>query len=342
MKFTRTKVLSFVNNKGGVGKTTLAFNVAAKFAEKGYKTVLIDLDAQCNLTRLAVGDGYVEAAIYGDHEHSVSTIYDVLKGVIQGGSDVNLDIPFSKVGSLNDNLLLLYGDMKISQYENLLPIAFNAAAGANPLGFFQTSAIQRYLRQKGMKDQIDIFVIDTSPSLNALNQAICLTTDYFVVPVMPDAFSLQGIENLGRTYEDWKEKWKLTAGAIADKGGIDVQNFLRGEGMFIGYILNSYNVYGEQPIKDHRKWIEKIPGQVKEFLSERHSRNGLVTESYTNSLEDIQDFGRLPSYTHATGQAIFDIDPKIVTEPGSKENIAKAAQEFDELADKIIAIMKEY
>ena len=54
MKFTRTKKLVFVNNKGGVGKTTLAFNTAVSLAKMGYKTVLVDLDPQCNLTRIAL------------------------------------------------------------------------------------------------------------------------------------------------------------------------------------------------------------------------------------------------------------------------------------------------
>ena len=49
MKFPRSKKIIFVNNKGGVGKTTLAFNCGVAFAEKGYKTVLVDLDPQCNL-----------------------------------------------------------------------------------------------------------------------------------------------------------------------------------------------------------------------------------------------------------------------------------------------------
>ena len=50
MKFTRSKKLVFFNNKGGVGKTTLAYNAAVEFAEMGYKTVLVDL--VCNVTFL--------------------------------------------------------------------------------------------------------------------------------------------------------------------------------------------------------------------------------------------------------------------------------------------------
>ncbi|PJE74130.1 MAG: hypothetical protein COV02_00075 [Candidatus Terrybacteria bacterium CG10_big_fil_rev_8_21_14_0_10_41_10] len=56
MKFTRTKKLVYFNNKGGVGKTTLAYNTAVKFAEMGYKTVLVDLDPRCNLSRISLGN----------------------------------------------------------------------------------------------------------------------------------------------------------------------------------------------------------------------------------------------------------------------------------------------
>ena len=54
----------FFTGKGGVGKTTLAFNCAVEFAEKGYRTVLVDLDAQCNLTRLALGNEYYENTLF--------------------------------------------------------------------------------------------------------------------------------------------------------------------------------------------------------------------------------------------------------------------------------------
>lgn len=339
MKFARSKKLVFFNNKGGVGKTTLAYNTAVEFANKGYKTVLIDLDPQCNLTRLALGEEYYENTIFSEMSR---TVYDVLRGVVEGGSDINTSAQFEQAKGAPDNLYLLRGDMRLSEYENILSTGYNAAAAGDQIGYFQTSAIDRFLREKGMSDEVDIFVIDTSPTLGLLNRVILLGSDYFVVPLMPDALSLQGIENLGIILEKWKQNWRNTGKALS--GEVQNQFVLNGEGLFIGYILNSYNVYGQKPIKDHRKWIDQIPGRVKDYLSERHCRNGLVAMSSQNSLCDIQDYGRLPAITHEKGVAIFDIDPAQADamQPGSRDNIEKAKQEFDALSDAILNILEKY
>jgi len=91
-----------------------------------------------------------------------------------------------------------------------LATAYVQAAAGQQLGYFQTSAIDRFLREKGLNEEVDIFIIDTSPSLSLLNRIIFLGSDYFVVPLTPDAFSVQGIENLGNVFETWKNNWKTT------------------------------------------------------------------------------------------------------------------------------------
>jgi len=140
MKFLRSKKLIFVNNKGGVGKTTLAFNCAVLFAKQGYKTALIDLDPQCNLSRLAIGEEYYTKNLFSETE---KTIYDVLRGVIEGGSDINLAVQFILVKA-DQNLFLLKGDINLSVYEGLLSTAYGQAASGQPIGYFQTSAIDRF------------------------------------------------------------------------------------------------------------------------------------------------------------------------------------------------------
>jgi chromosome partitioning protein len=341
MKFTRSKILTFLNNKSGVGKTTLAYNCAVEFALKGYKTVLIDLDPQCNLSRLALGDDYYANTLFNQDS---KTVFDVIKGVVEGGSDVDLSIGFEPVKLGDGNLSLLRGSIRMSEYENLLSSAYNQATSGEKIGYYSTSAINRYLNDKALSEQVDIFVIDSSPTMGLLNRVILLGTDYFVVPVMPDAFSLQGTEHLGLSLETWKRNWRDTGRVLSKSSNIESRFVLDGEGLFIGYILNSYNVYGKQPIKDHRKWIEQIPGRVKEYLSEKHSRNGLVAASHLSSLQDIQDYGRIPALCQETSDAIFTIDPKKVesNQIGTLENIEKAKEEFDKLSDNILRILTDY
>jgi cellulose biosynthesis protein BcsQ len=83
----------------------------------------------------------------------------------------------------------------LSEYETNLPASYGEAAQGSERGFFVTSAIDRFLTEKGLSEEIDLFIIDTSPNLNFLNRIIFLGSDYFITPMMPDAFSVQGIEN---------------------------------------------------------------------------------------------------------------------------------------------------
>ena len=121
-------------------------------------------------------------------------------------------------------------------------------------------------------------------------------------------------------------------------------NILKIKLLFIGYIVNSYNVYGKQPIKDHRRWIEEIPDKVKRFLSEKHGRNGLVEKSWKNPLSVIQDYGRIPAKCQEIGVAIFDLDPNLIEEhhEGTLENIEKSKTEFANLSASIIEILQSY
>ncbi len=160
--------------------------------------------------------------------------------------------------------------------------------------------------------------------------------------MMPDAFSVQGIENLGVIFEKWKQNWKVTGKALS--GNTEGKFVLSGDGLFIGYVVNSYHVYGKQPITDHRRWIEEIPKKVKQFLSEKHGRNGLVEKSWKKPLAEIQDYGRIPAKCQEVGVAIFDLDPSLIQEVhvGTKANIEKAKEEFATLAKEILDILTVY
>ncbi len=334
MKFTRTKKLVFFNNKWWVGKTTIAYNTAVKFAEQWYKTVLVDLDAQCNLSRLALWEGFDDNLFTKE-----DNIFWVLKWIIQWWGDIDTHI---KPTFIDTNLSILPGSLNLSRYENLLITAYNQAAAWEQIGYFQTSAISRYLSQLWLEDDIDIFIIDISPSLWLLNRVVLLWADYFITPLMPDAFSLQWVENLWTTLEEWKKNWKNTGKALATS--IPNEQVLNWESLFIWYIINSYNQYSKKPIKSHDEWIKKIPWAIKEYISERHCKNWLVEKSRKNSLINIKDYGELSSDSHIRSKAIFNLIPwqDFQKVQWTVENLELAKIQFETLYKNIEEILIKY
>ncbi len=333
MKFTRTKKLTFFSNKGGVGKTTLSYNLAVKFAKNGFKTVLIDLDPQANLSELALGNLF-EKNLFSDSQNSIS---DVIKDLVSATGDVNFNVDL--LDTNYENLQILPGSLKLSLFEEVLSANFTLAMSGQFSGYTITSAIKRFLEYKGLNEEIDLFMIDTSPSLGFLNKVILLDTDYFVTPLRPDNFSLMGIENIGKMLETWKDQWKFTAKALSRE--VPSNRVLSGEGLFIGYIVNSYNQYNKTPIKTHSKWIDRIKPSVKEYLSYKHCRNGLVESTYKDPLAIIKDYGQLPSQSQSSNKALFDFNKDDFPQ-GTVENIDKSFEELDELYFNVLRNLENY
>lgn len=339
MKFSRPKKLVFCNNKGGVGKTTLSFYCAVDFARKGYKTALIDLDPQCNLTLQALGHTFYEKNLFSGE---TKTIYDVLKTKMEGSGDINASI---KPTHIRGNLFVLPGDIQLSLYENLLLSGYNDATAGNLRGYSDTSAIDRYLNEIGASESIDIFVIDTSPSLGVLNRVIFLGAEYFIVPITPDSYSVQGVKNLGVIFEKWKKNWKNTAQAAAVAAQTPANHVLRGDALFIGYIINSFNVYSRRVVRRQEDWLAKIPEEVKIFLSEKHGRNGLVEQSWKTAIGSMQDYGQLTAISMENHLAVQEFEVGKVQElnlRGTKELQKKATQEINKLSENIIKVFENF
>lgn len=155
------KVLSISNQKGGVGKTTTTGALSAALTKKGYRVLAIDLDPQGNLT----------FSIKGDSELSAS-IYDVLKGEVRP-------------------------QHAIQRLECCDLIASSILLSGTELDFTETGR-EFLLRDaiEPLKVYYDFIIIDTPPNLGILTINAFSASDYIVVPVLSDIFSLQGLAQL--------------------------------------------------------------------------------------------------------------------------------------------------
>lgn len=120
------KTVAFFNHKGGVGKTTLLFNVGLALARRGETVLFIDADAQANLTSAAIREEEFEKILDLN-----STIYGCLLPVINGIGDV---IPIAPV-KLRDNAYILPGDIRLSAFEEILPTAWVESLAGQYRGF---------------------------------------------------------------------------------------------------------------------------------------------------------------------------------------------------------------
>jgi hypothetical protein len=152
------------------------------------------------------------------------------------------------------------------------------------------------------------------------------------------------LKTSGTTFESWKDNWKKTAKVLAKDKGISHDKVLDGEGLFIGYIINSYNQYSQKPIKRNEEWIETIPGFVRRFLSEKHCRNGLVEKSCRKPLALVKDFGQLSPLSQQLNKAIFNLDPIIdgFDVKGTKDILEQSKVQFADLANEIVEILNKY
>ena len=219
------KIISVINYKGGVGKTTLTANLAAELANRGKRILAVDMDAQCSLTFSFVTPDYWESELGGgDGEQDDRTIKRWFEGIVDDEGEVTaldeLVLKDLKAGGhlgdkggclhlIPSHLGLINIDLELAYLLSGVPPTRLARRRARVFGQLR-SHLNAYATDAGY----DYVLIDCPPNFNIVTKNAIVASDQIVIPARPDYLSTLGIDYLLRSLRTLVEEFNADSPSV--------------------------------------------------------------------------------------------------------------------------------
>jgi chromosome partitioning protein len=246
-------VLTFFNNKGGVGKTSLAYHLAWMFSEMGKRVVAVDLDPQANLTSAFLPEEELELLWDNDKDSKgANTIYECVRPLTEVG-----DIQRPHVKRISDRLYLIPGDLGLASFEDFLSQEWpNALDSKAPFRAFRIlTAFWQVSQMAAQEHGATLILADVGPNLGAINRSALIASENVVIPLAADLFSLQGLRNLGPTLRSWRFDWRKRVDNWTSPSFALPPGSMRP----VGYVVQQHTERLSRPVKAYDKWAARIP-----------------------------------------------------------------------------------
>lgn len=319
------KTVAFFNNKGGVGKTSLVYHLAWMFGELGLSVLAVDLDPQANLTSMFLPDSRLEE-LWPPGKHR-QTIQGVIDPMIRGIGDIQP----AHIEDITPRIGLLVGDLALSGFEDKLSWAWPSCLDRDESAFRITTAFYRAAAVAAQARRSDIVLFDVGPNLGAINRSVLIGSEAVVIPLAPDLFSLQGLQNLGPQLRQWRSDWKdrqeknpepellLPSGTIAP----------------IGYVLMQHAVRADRPVKAYQRWMERIPGEYRQSVLGEPIGNRTDVSQDPYCLALIKHYRSLMPMAMEARKPIFHLKPADGAIGAHVQAVSDSRHDFEALARRI-------
>lgn len=246
------QIISVINYKGGVGKTTVTANLAGELAYRGKKVLLMDMDAQASLTFSFVTPDY-----WDDNLEESKTIKNWFDCISEGISTTPLSDLITHPTKIN-NFLRRKGNGGvvdlISSHLGLINVDLELATllgGAN-----MTQTKKNYIKVHGkLRSEIqsvatgeyDVVLIDCPPNFNIVTKNALIASDKILIPAKPDYLSTLGIDYLHRSVENLIGEFNEYAALDSETEEVSPE--------FLGVVFTMIQIYGGEPISAQRQYI---------------------------------------------------------------------------------------
>ena len=327
----RVPVITFFNNKGGVGKTSLVYHLAWMMALQGKCVVACDLDPQANLTSAFLSeDDLIAQEEERESSDARHTLYQCIKPLTQVG-----DLQAPVLNRIQENLALIQGDIALSSFEDQLSEQWpKAADSGDPYRPFRVLTAFWQVMQLGARNfHADVILVDVGPNLGAINRSVLIASDYLIVPLGADLFSLQGLRNLGPTLIRWRKDWK-TRLANWPRPGFELP---KGDTKPLGYVLQQHSLHLGRPVRAYDKWINRMPVEYASSLLEKNPVDpALKPENDPDCLATLKHYRSLIPIAQERRKPIFELTVADGAIGSHYHAVREAYKDFEKLSQKIL------
>jgi chromosome partitioning protein len=231
-------IITVFNNKGGVGKTVLAWNIADALARQGKKILLVDFDPQCNLSLAVLGEEKFVGYLPDQNLPYGTTIRAFLQRFIQ--TTPGEEIYLHKGDRTHENVELIAGDFWLNVYADSLNVGGDLLTRT---GLAKYVVLRRIIAaaEKKTGHEYDFVFVDLPPSFGSLVRAALYSSTHFIVPCTSDSFSAYCVGLIGEMIpsflRDWQtglERFRRTNPNFGDFDEL-------GRPAFAGWIFNGFD-----------------------------------------------------------------------------------------------------
>ncbi|MCR4314794.1 MAG: AAA family ATPase [Planctomycetes bacterium] len=319
-------VIAFFNNKGGVGKTSMVYHLSWMFADRGLRIVAADIDPQCNLSAAFLDEERLLQVNPPGGDHAL-TIFGSVQPLRRGTGD----IADPHVEIISDRLGLIVGDMSLSTFEDQLSEVWPKCMDRDERAFRTTSSFFRLTQNAALKHGADAILIDIGPNLGAINRAALIASDFVVIPLGPDLFSIQGLTNLGPALRSWRVEWK---DRLVRNPAKEIQ-LPAGNIEPIGYVVLRHTIRLDRPVKAFDRWIARMPSTYSESVLNEGAKSELTVEKDINCLARIKDYRSLIPLAQEARKPMFSLRAGDGALGAHLNYVEEARKDFFNLAVKI-------
>jgi chromosome partitioning protein len=280
--------ISVFNNKGGVGKTSIIWNLAVSLADKGKNVLLIDFDPQCNLSIACLGDKEFSELLESTDDFPFGkTVKAFALPYIQQnrmGDVFTFDLKTKpKKGSLH----VVPGDFWLNTFSDILNVGTDVISGSGLYRFILPALIAEKAGERN-KLKYDYILIDLPPSFNTLVRSALYCSDYFLVPCTPDLFSAYCVGLIGEMLPSFVRDWEQGKERYLKSNPRDEIINKKGMPKFGGWIFNGFDTRTKK-------------GNKQEVGADAKHHKSIATSIETKmipQLNNIKLYGAVPSFVN--------------------------------------------